>query len=328
MDNMEKVSVIVPVYNVEKYLKKCLDSIRNQTYDHLEILLVDDGSTDNSGKICDEYGKKDSRVIAIHQMNGGLSAARNRGIEIASGEFILFVDSDDYIASDMIEKLYLRLKETRSDMAVCGIQYVDENEVHFADKSPNHFSFKDGILTKEMFWNIYASVGHTECVVTWNKLYKKEIFKEIRYPAGRVREDEFVLHDIVDKCERIVAISERLVFYRQRNNSIMGKKEQKMEADYLEANFERLDFFMDKADRFMTEDTIVRLIASVERYHLKYEAGYKEWKERIKQKLDDPKLLLNSKKGKLIIKLYKYDLFPYKLVHKILLLKNKQKERN
>ena len=323
---MEKVSIIVPVHNVEKYLKKCLESIINQTYHNLEIILIDDGSTDNSVRICDEYAEKDSRVIVIHKMNEGLSAARNRGIEIARGEFISFVDSDDYIAVDMIDTLHTRLNKTGSDMCVCGIQYVDEMGASVTDRRQHNFMFKDQILTKDMFWKIYASVGHTECVVAWNKLYKKDIFKEIRYPVGRVREDEFVLPYIIDKCERIAAVSEKLIFYRQRNNSIMGKVNQQLETDYIEANFERLDFFMNKANRFMTEDTIIRLIASVERYHLKYEQSYKEFRKRIKKKLSAPELLLDSKKGKLIVKLYKYNLFPYKLVHKILVLRNKQRE--
>ena len=118
---MEKISIIVPVYNVEKYLKTCLDSIINQTYQNLEIILVDDGSTDNSGEICEEYRKTDSRIILIHKENEGLSMARNFGLDIASGDYISFVDSDDFIARNMMEALYNRLLETQSDMAICSI---------------------------------------------------------------------------------------------------------------------------------------------------------------------------------------------------------------
>lgn len=145
-------------------------SIINQTYQNLEIILVDDGSTDNSGEICEEYRKTDSRIILIHKENEGLSMARNFGLDIASGDYISFVDSDDFIARNMMEALYNRLLETQSDMAICSIQHVDNTGKNLYSE----FTFNDIVFGKDEFWKIYTSVGHTECAVAWNKLYKRK----------------------------------------------------------------------------------------------------------------------------------------------------------
>ena len=316
---MEKISIIIPVYNVEKYLKTCLDSVINQTYQNLEIILVNDGSTDNSGKICEEYKRTNSRIILIHKKNEGLSAARNTGLGIATGEYISFLDSDDYISNDMLETLYNRLVKTQSDMSVCSIQYVDDRGKLLPSKSP--FTFNDTVLDQNEFWKIYSSTGHTECVVAWNKLYKREILEHLNYPKGKLREDEFLLHYIVDRCSRICTISEGLIFYRQRSDSIMGNINSKSKLDYIEACFERMDFYIKKKNKFMIEETILRIIASVERDHVEFNENYKVLKAGIKSRIEKIIPLMYSNRGKMILILYKYNIFSYKMVHKILCIK-------
>ena len=322
---MKKISIIVPVYNVAPYLPACLDSIIHQTYLNLEIILVDDGSTDSSGEICEQYRATDSRIQVIHQENQGLSMARNAGISAASGEYIACIDSDDFIAPDMIEKLYNRLITDHSDLAVCSIQYVDEDGYPLPERDDYGFAFPDQILTTEDFWKVYASTGHTACVITSNKLYKEEVLARFSYPRGRLCEDEFVLPSIVEPCNRISSIHDRLFFYRQRHNSITGINSPKKKRDYIEACFERLDFFLEKSNSFMTEDTLLRLIASVERYYLEYENAGSVLRSQIKKYFHDVLPLLHSPKAKVTLLLYRFNLFPYKLVHTILCLRQKKK---
>lgn len=317
---MEKISIIVPIYNVEKYLKTCLDSIINQTYQNLEIILVDDGSTDNSGEICEEYRKTDSRIILIHKENEGLSMARNFGLDIASGDYISFVDSDDFIARNMMEALYNRLLETQSDMAICSIQHVDNTGKNLYSE----FTFNDIVFGKDEFWKIYTSVGHTECAVAWNKLYKRKIFEHLYYPKGRTREDEFLLPSIVERCFRICSLSDRLIFYRHRNDSIMGNESKKSKLDYIEACFERMDFFIKRKNSFMIEDTALRIIACIERYHLEIGENYKILRTRAKSKIQEITPLMYSNKGKVVLFLYKYNIFPYKIVHKVLCMRKRK----
>lgn len=322
MEKIKKISIIIPVYNVEKYLKTCLDSVINQTYQNLEIILVDDGSTDNSGKICEEYKRADSRIIVIHKKNEGLSMARNNGLDIASGEYISFIDSDDYISKNMMETLYNRLLKTQSDMAVCSIQYVDDTGKNLCSKAK--FNFNDIVLGQNEFWKIYSSAGHTECVVAWNKLYKRKILEQLYYPRGKTREDEFLLPYIIERCFRICSVSDRLIFYRQRNDSIMGNESQKSKLDYIEACFERVDFFVKRKNNFMIEDTMLRIIASVERYHLEADENYKILRSRIKSKIEEVFPLMYSNKGRAVLFLYKYNIFPYKIIHKILCMREKK----
>ena len=322
---MEKISIIVPVYNVAPYLPACLDSIIHQTYRNLEIILVDDGSTDSSNKICEQYKTVDPRIQVIHQENQGLTMARNAGISAASGKYISLIDSDDFIAPDMIEKLYDRLIKDHSDLSVCSIQYVDEDGQPLPSKGDYGFAFPDQVLTRDTFWKIYASTGHTACVITQNKLYKRELLARFSYPKGRLCEDEFVLHSLVEQCNRISSMHDRLFFYRQRRNSITGINSRKKKLDYIEACFERLDFFLEKRDSFMAEDTLLRLIASVERYCLEYKNADSVLSLRIKKYFNDVMPLLHSPKAKVTLLLYRFHLFPYKLVHTILCLRQKKK---
>ena len=210
---MAEISIIVPVYNVEKYIRKCVDSIIAQTFSDIEIILVDDGSTDSSGIICDEYSSIDSRIRVIHKKNGGLSSARNTGIEEATGDYLGFIDSDDYISSDMFEVLYRNMLEEQADLSICGIFQCYEG------KQPLKNTPWYRVLNSEEAIAI-AFEGRLFSVNAVNKLYRKELFNRVRYPEGKATEDAYVIVDILSQCNRIVATSEQKYFYFHREGSI------------------------------------------------------------------------------------------------------------
>lgn len=210
-----KISIIVPVYKVELYLRQCIDSIITQTYKNLEIILVDDGSPDDCGAICNEYAEHDNRIIVIHKENGGLSDARNAGLDIAKGNYIGFVDSDDWIEPDMYESLYNNLVDNDADIACCGYyeSYVNENIFHVLFEETILLSKEQAM--KESFF--YKRVS----VCAWDKLYKKDIFMNIRYPFGKIHEDEFVILDIFSQADKVIVSTVPKYYYRQRNGSII-----------------------------------------------------------------------------------------------------------
>lgn len=211
------ISVIVPVYNVEKYLHKCINSILNQTYKNLEIILIDDGSTDNSGKICDEYALKDNRIKVIHKENGGLSSARNAGLDICSGDYIGFVDSDDYIAEDMYEYLYVNLIKNNADVAMCNYWIENNLNTEIADSSLEKFILnnKSNILKFHLEHGMFFPV--------WNKIFKKEIIKNIKFPIGLNAEDVFILIDWINNCNKIVFGNDCKYFYLKRETSLYNR---------------------------------------------------------------------------------------------------------
>lgn len=217
---MDLVSIIVPVYNVEEYLPKCLDSILNQTYKNLEIILVDDGSTDGSGVICDDYATKDKRIKVIHKQNGGLSDARNVGIDICTGDYIGFVDSDDYIEIDMYETLLNYLKENNLDVCMCASADVIDGKI-INSKKFDAFCVdnKEGII-RETFVNKYGGMSISVC----NKLFIKDIFKGIRFLKEKTSEDVFFVLDWIKNTERFGRISDCKYYYVKRNGSITHLK--------------------------------------------------------------------------------------------------------
>ncbi len=214
---MPTISVIVPVYKVEKYIRKCVDSLLCQTYPDLEIILVDDGSPDRCPQICDEYATRDDRIHVIHQKNQGLSAARNTGISAAKGDFIGFVDSDDYIAPDMYAQLQSLLASANADLAICSFFYADEGETVLPDDSP----LKDEILDTKQALQKIGEPKWWYYVMSWNKLYRKSLFSAIRYPQGKLYEDSYIIHELLFLCKKVVTTSAPLYFYVQRNDSIM-----------------------------------------------------------------------------------------------------------
>ena len=217
---MNLISVIVPVYNVENYLRKCLDSIINQTYKDLEIIVVDDGSTDSSGKICDEYAEHDSRIKVIHKPNGGLSDARNAGLSVCVGEYISFVDSDDYIEKNMYEIMIRSAIKEDSDMVVCRQFLVINDRVYPAYKGKNIvYNYED---KTDM---IRCMLNTSGLVSVCFKLYKRKIFSVAHFVKGKNYEDAFFITDSVKNAGKMTVIPTCLYYYRMRNDSITHKKQ-------------------------------------------------------------------------------------------------------
>ena len=233
------ISVIIPVYKVEKYLCRCVDSVLEQTYTNMEIILVDDGSPDNCSVMCDEYARQDSRVKVIPQENAGLSGARNAGIDMAQGQWLAFVDSDDYLTADFLERLYQACVDTGSSLSVCRWEYVRGETI------PEHGTGETRVYTgREMLANLYVPDG-AYFVVAWNKLYRKELFEDIRYPLGRIHEDEATTYRIYDKVRKAAYVDRSLYGYFVTPVSITrGFNPKRM--DWVTAVAERLDFFEQK----------------------------------------------------------------------------------
>lgn len=253
----EKISVIIPVYNVEKYLNQCIQSVINQTYSCLEIILIDDGSVDGSGSICDEWAKGDSRIIVIHKKNGGLSDTRNKGITIATGAYLFFLDSDDFIASNALGRLYWIIKKTNSDISMCNFIYTDEEGVILRnqEKGPIEEDTLSGeqVLKEKMF-----APQYWQWVIMCNKLYKKSIFDNICLPVGKMHEDEYVVHDIFFQSKRVACIADILYFYRQRNNSITNSSFSIRNLDIVEAYLNRALFYKSINWQKEAEKTLVQ----------------------------------------------------------------------
>lgn len=211
------ISVIVPIYNVEKYIKKCIDSIVNQTYTNLEIILVDDGSTDQCGQVCDEYAKRDARIKVIHKENGGLSSSRNTGLEKMTGEFVCFIDSDDYIEKDMINFLLKDLKKNNSDISSCGkiIEYY--NKVENKNNTEEFVNNPKETLARMLTFNNF---DNSFC----DKLFKVELFKKEKFPIGSYYEDMAIMYKIVNKAKLISHINFLGYHYIMRENSITNEK--------------------------------------------------------------------------------------------------------
>ena len=303
MEN-QLISIIVPIYNVEKYLKECIESIINQTYKNIEIILVDDGSPDNCGKICDEYSQRDKRIILIHKENGGLSDARNKGIDIAKGDYLTFIDSDDFVNIDYIEKLYNSIKLNNTKLAQCGISKVNENNeiIEKLNYDENYIKTSHEILNE-----LYGK-HLIENVVVWNKMYAKELFENIRFPVGKIHEDEFTTYKIFYSVDRISLLSDCLYNYRQTNESIIGKKFNKKRLNLLEALEERMDFFKNRNEIDLYEKTLKFYIEELRLYYIKvkkYIENSKEIQQDIKRKykIEYKKFVkIKSKKTKEILK--------------------------
>lgn len=233
---MVKVSVIVPIYNVEEYINKCIDSILNQTFKEFELILVDDGSTDNSGNICDTYKSIDDRVRVIHKDNGGLSDARNFGIEAATGEFLYFIDGDDFIHEDTLESMYNSIMKTNSDIAVCNmIRYYGEEDTE---------KFYNPVEKMKVLNENYRFETLRQPSVC-NKMFKSILFKNIKFPLKKYYEDTFVYHELLFKANRVVLTGKDSYYYRSRRGSIISGGYNKKYFDFIEAVYLRA-LFLDK----------------------------------------------------------------------------------
>lgn len=238
---MSKISVVVPVYKVEQYLQRCVESIIKQTFSDFELILVDDGSPDRCGKICDEYAKNDRRIIVIHQQNEGLSAARNAGIDwslsSSDSEWITFVDSDDWVHVQYLEILYREALIHRADVCVCGFLETTGNIV-----TENIDMDTTGIdINSEEFYDRQR----INATIAWGKLYRKRCFEQIRYPVGKLHEDEFVTYRILFKLPYITFVNIKLYYYFKNAQSIMHMTWSDKRLDALEAHKEQIKFFIE-----------------------------------------------------------------------------------
>lgn len=295
----EKISIIVPVYNAEKYLDKCIESIINQTYSNLEIILIDDGSSDGSPKKCVDWSKKDKRIKVVHKENGGVASARNIGVQTATGKFIGFVDSDDTLEKDYYERMYNNLKKYNADISMCS--YNDEYK---NGKAVQGKTFEDGITTIERMEAIKNLVLENNISNhLWNKLYKKNLFDGIVFPNGRKMEDLSVMYLLFEKTNLIVFEKYNGYHYLQHGDSIMGNINRSLTLDYEKAVFERGKYLINKYPELNDEINIDYLktykllhylaVLSGERdllksnrykeYYKKYKKEYLNYRKQIKE---------------------------------------------
>ena len=235
----ELISVIVPVYNMEKYLNKCVNSILEQTYKNLEIILVDDGSKDSSGAMLDDLEKKDARIKVIHKPNGGQSDARNVGIDIMTGRYLTFVDSDDHIEKDYVERLYNALKKNDADMSVGSIRLVfedDEAEVK------EELSGENGEVTLTRYEAVKRALKMGVNQGPWGKLYKSELFSSLRFSKGKIYEDLAVLYRLLISCDKVTFFNHRIYNYLIRSGSTIHKEFNEKQLDEIEAVDEEMDY--------------------------------------------------------------------------------------
>ena len=233
---MKTISVVIPVYNVEKYLSECLDSVINQTYKKLQIILVDDGSTDFSGKICDVYAEKDNRITVVHQKNAGAGAAKNTGLELIDGDYFSIIDSDDYIELDMYEKMVNSLEKYNADIVQCLFRNVFVN-----DSFDRKYKIKGNypkVLTSKSFLKEY--LYDWKYAIFWNKLFKKSLLQNIKFPVGRKIDDEFFTYKLVCNAKKVVNIDNILYNYRMRKTSVMN------ENDTDRLIYDRIDCFVER----------------------------------------------------------------------------------
>ena len=306
------ISIIIPVYKVEKYLEKCIESVLKQTYTNLQIILVDDGSPDNCGKICDEYAKKDSRIEVIHKVNGGLSDARNVGISKAKGRYIGFVDSDDYIKEDMYEILLNLIKKYDADVSICNLyDVIDGNEcIRNKENGIREYSRLDILKEVLLDKNIQS--------YAWNKLYKKELFDEIKYPIGKKYEDIGTTFYVFEKCNKIVVTSEPEYYYLKRSDSLVNNVTESTVLDYTEIIIQRYLYTRENieelkkynnyylAKTLITAHNDIELLGSIsEKMQEKYKELYNLVYNIMKNDKEDIEELFNAEQKKAIKNLIK-----------------------
>ena len=236
MDSL--ISIIVPVYNVEKYLEKCINSIINQTYKNLDIILINDGSTDNSGKVCDKFKSKDSRIKVIHKENGGLSDARNAGLKIANGEYIGFVDSDDYIAPDMFETLYNLTQKYNAEISIVSFYEIYNTKTIGVRDSRQLQQMNKIEAIKELLLDSKIQS------YAWNKLFKKNLFENLKFPTDKNFEDIATTLLLFEKANKIVLFEDPKYYYLRRDDSIVGVRNYKTYKDYLDVIYNKY-FYLD-----------------------------------------------------------------------------------
>ena len=261
MGEKNMISVIVPVYNVEKYIERCVESVLTQTYKEFEIILVNDGSTDLSGEICEKLRTKDHRIRVFHQENKGLSAARNRGLKEAEGEYITYIDSDDYVDALYLEILHRNAVLYEADISVCGFQLAWES--HKTKKRVRG----SGDVNLYSGRNAAAEIvekNRSSMITAWGKLYHHSLRALLMYPEGKIHEDEFVTYRVLYAAKKVVETGEPLYYYFQRENSITNDTYSKSRLDKIAALKESIVFFEEQEDEEMRKYAIKRYLLSIQ----------------------------------------------------------------
>lgn len=290
--NQDLISIIIPVYNVEKYMDKCIESVVNQTYKNLEIILIDDGSTDKSGLICDKWAEKDIRITVIHKSNEGVSNARNIGLEKAKGSYIGFVDSDDYIKENMYEILMNKMLDTKSDMCFCNFLYVNDNGIIRQSKLSYNDNNDKKIIMRRMFEN------NNENFAVWNKLIKKECLENVKFEESiKIYEDALFNFECLDKIEKVIFVKDYLYFYVERENSTLHEFNIKKQITILDAMI-KINRILEKnniKERFFRQADFICRVYLYEDIAQKENLDFTEYKKIAKQYLAEG--LLKQKIG-------------------------------
>lgn len=311
------ISVIVPVYNVEQYLQKCVESLVNQSYKNLEIILVDDGSDDNSGQLCDSLAEKYSNIKVLHKNNGGLSDARNKGLEYAKGNYIFFVDSDDWIELETIEKLYNAIKENDADISICGINDYAGGKIKVTRGPSKELSIYNSIKAIETL----ISTGNEIGIVVWNKLYKKSLFDNVIFEFGKLHEDVFFTPKILFFAKKIVAINYCGYNYiTDRQGSICNKKLSYKNIDAPASFLSNYEFFKEQSLDYFSKHYFLKYMDFV---MIVYAKAVSQNNEEIKLELNK-QFKANLRKG---IK-YAFELKNYKMILKFIVFSFSKKIYN
>ena len=258
----ELISVVIPVYKVEAYLTACVESVLAQTYQNIEIILVDDGSPDRCPQMCDEFAARDSRIRVIHKQNGGLSSARNAGIDAAQGAYLAFLDSDDLWTPVFLDRLHTALTEADADFAVCLFQ-------RFQGEPPKGLpeSAQTEELSQREAFECLFNIRNENMVVAPNKLYRRHLFASIRYPVGKLHEDEAVIHEVIGGAERIAWVEEAHYLYRQAPNSITTAKFNLKRLDETYAKEQRIAYFEHRGMQDLAGRTKIVYLSNLMRLH-------------------------------------------------------------
>lgn len=301
------VSIIIPVYNVEEYLECCLDSVIRQTYTNIEIILVDDGSTDGSSGICDDYAQKDGRIVVIHKANGGLSDARNKGLEIATGQYVTFIDSDDCVNLSYVERLISIIEKNDADISICWRKNVDDsfNAYNCSEKENEAIVLDNRLCVKESYFSKYKGINAT----AWSKMYKTSLFHDnnITYPVGELHEDVFTTYKLLFYAIKVVYIDDTLYYYRQRSGSIMSEQNHNFNVRNM-----RVSNATEEAIIFYLEKEEIELATLAINYHIRLLFGLNYRLSFNKELSDSEKKRYLQEMKKSVIKYLDYGLLGWK----------------